>query len=218
MKKQKIIFVLGTIIIYSIFLLSGCTQQSVDKESIQTILKKANNIGDVYYEIIGKTSTQYGNLSYNSAYTIKIWQKIPYMKTETITNDTIQIMIIRPDRGNISEYIYDNQTNNYKKINPEDNLTRQKFLEEQANELLESQTLKVLGSDIIDGKEVTIVEYSYNMSGVTMTPKLWIWNEEGIPLRLEMKSSIMTVNISMILQYKNFIFAEIPDSTFNVTK
>ena len=218
MKKQKIIFVLVTILIYSIFLLSGCTQQSVVKESIQTILKKADNIGDVYYEILGKTSTQYGNLSYNSTYTIKIWQKIPYMKTETITDDTIQIMIIRPDGGNISEYIYDNQTNNYKRINPEDNLTRQKFLEEQANELLESQSLKVLGSDIIDGKEVTIVEYSYNMSGVTMTPKLWIWNEKGIPLRLEMKSSIMAVNISMILQYKNFLFAEIPDSTFNVTK
>ena len=64
----------------------------------------------------------------------------------------------------------------------------------------------------------SFVEYSYNMSGVTMTPKLWIWNEKGIPLRLEMKSSIMAVNISMILQYKNFLFAEIPDSTFNVTK
>ena len=214
MKKQKVIFVLVVILMYSILILSGCTQQSEVKESIQTILQKANNIGDVYYEIIGETLTQYGNLSYTSTYTLKIWQKMPYMKTETITDDTIQVMIIRPD----GEYIYDNQTQNYKKIDPEDNQTRQKFLEEQANELLESQTLKELGSDTIDGKEVTIVEYSYNISGVTMSPKLWIWNEKGIPLQLEMKSAIMTVNITMIMQYKNFIFAEIPYNTFNVTK
>ena len=53
-----------------------------------------------------------------------------------------------------------------------DNETRQKVLQEQANDLLESQTLKVLGSDTIDGNAVTIVEYSYNISGSDHVPKV----------------------------------------------
>jgi outer membrane lipoprotein-sorting protein len=213
MKKQKVIFVFGAILVNSLLLLSGCTQQSESKESIQKILQKANNIGDVYYEIIETTSIEYGNLPYNSTYTMKIWQKMPYMKTETTTERITQILVIRPD-GN---YMYNNQTQNYTKIIPADNQTRQKFLEEQANELLESQTLKDLGSDTIDGKAVTIVEYSYNISEVTMYPKFWIWNDKGIPLKMEMKSTIATVNMTMTMEYKNFSFEEIPDSTFNVS-
>jgi outer membrane lipoprotein-sorting protein len=193
--------------------LTGCTQQSESKESIQTILQKAENIGDVYYEIIGTTSTEYGNLSYNTTYVMKLWQKMPYMKTETIKNDSVQILIFRPD-GN---YLYDNQTQTYLKINPEDNVTRQIFLEEQANDLLESQSLKNLGSDTIDGKQVTIIEYSYNTSGVSVSPKLWIWNDKGIPLKLEMKSSVMSINVTLIMQYENFVFTDIPYSIFDVT-
>ena len=214
MIKQKIIFIIVNIIIISLFLLSGCTQQSEVKDSIQTILQKAKNIGDVYYEIIGTTSAKYGNLSYNSTYEMKIWQKMPYMKTETNNEGAKQIIIIRPD-GN---YMYNNQTQNYTKITSTDNETRQKALQEQANDLLESQTLKVLGSDIIDGKTVTIVQYSYNVSGVTMSPKYWIWNEKGIPLKMETKSTFITVNITMTEEYKNFIFAEIPESLFNVSQ
>ncbi len=214
MKKQKEIFILASILLCLLVLMSGCTQQSENKESIQTILQKVNNIGDVYYELIGKTSTVSGNLTYNSSYTMKIWQKMPYMKIETVvSNDTVQVMIVRPD-GN---YIYDNQTQKYIKIPSTENITRQKFLEEQANEILESQSLKNLGSDTIDGKSVTIIEYSYNTTGVTISPKVWIWNEKGIPLRLEMTSTVMTVSFNLMLQYKNFVFEEIPYSTFNVT-
>jgi outer membrane lipoprotein-sorting protein len=213
MKKQKEIFIMTSIILSLLVLTCGCIQQSENKETIQTILQKANVIGDVYYELIGTTSTESGNFSYNTSYTMKIWQKMPYMKIETISNNTIQVMIVRPD-GN---YIYDNQSQKYIKIPSTENITRQKFLEEQANEILESQTLKNLGSGTLDGKSVTIVEYSYNTTGITLSPKLWIWNEKGIPLRLEMTSTVMTVNLTLIMQYKNFIFKEIPDSTFNVT-
>jgi len=214
MIKQKEIFFLASILLCLLVMISGCTQQSENKESIQTILQKVNNIGDVYYELIGETSTKSGNLTYNSSYTMKIWQKMPYMKIETIvSNDTVQVMIVRPD-GN---YIYDNQTQKYIKIPPTENITREKFLEEQSNEILESQTLTNLGSDTIDGKSVTIIEYSYNTTGITVSPKLWIWNEKGIPLRIEMKSTVMTVSFNLIKQYKNFVFEEIPYSTFNVT-
>lgn len=214
MKKQKEIFIFASTLLCLLVLISGCTQQSENKESIQTILQKANNIGDVYYELTGETSTESGNLTYNTSYTMKIWQKMPYMKIETVvSNDTVQVMIIRPD-GN---YLYDNQTQKYIKIPSTENITRQKFLEEQANEILESQTIKNLGSDTIDGKSVTIIEYSYNTTGITVSPKVWLWNEKGIPLRIEMKSTVITVSFNLIKQYKNFVFEEIPYSTFNVT-
>jgi outer membrane lipoprotein-sorting protein len=213
MKKQKEIFIIASILLFLMVLMSGCTQQLENKESIQTILQKANNIGDVYYEIIGTTSTESGNFSYNTSYTMKVWQKMPYMKIETISNETVQVMIFWPN-GN---YIYDNQTQKYIKIPSTENITRQKFFEEQANEILESQTLKTLGSDTIDGKSVTIIEYSYNSTGIDLSPKLWIWNEKGIPLRLEMTSTVMTVNLTLIMEYKNFVFEEIPLGTFDVS-
>ena len=50
-----------------------------------------------------------------------------------------------------------------------------------------------------------------------MSPKYWIWNEKGIPLKMETKSTFITVNITMTEEYKNFVFAEIPDSIFNVS-
>jgi outer membrane lipoprotein-sorting protein len=213
MEKQKVFFGLGTMLVCSLLLLSGCTQQSESKESIQTILQKANNVGDVYYEIIGTTSTEMGNYSYNYTYTMKVWQKMPYMKTETTTGGITQIIVIRPD----GSYMYNNQTQNYTKFLPTYNQTQQKFLEEQANEMLESQTLKELGTATIDGKAATIVEYSYTASGMTISPKLWIWNEKGIPLKMEMKYTIAGFNMTITMEYKNFAFGEIPDSTFNVS-
>lgn len=200
-------------LVCSLLLISGCTQQSESKESIQTILQKANNVGDVYYEIIGTTSTGMGNYSYNSTYAMKVWQKMPYMKTETTTGKITQIIVIRPD----GSYMYNNQTQNYTKFLPTYNQTQQKFLEEQANEMLESQTLKELGTATIDGKAATIVEYSYTASGMTISPKLWIWNEKGIPLKMEMKYMLMEFNMTITMEYKNFAFGEIPDSIFNVS-
>jgi len=215
MKKQKVIFVSGAMLLLCLFLLiSGCTQQSESQESIQKILQKANNIGDVFYEVIGTTSTEFEGYSYNYTYTMKIWQKTPFMKTETTTEGELtQIIVFRPD----GSYIYNNQTQNYTKFLPPDNQTQQKFLEEQSKEIMESQTLKVFGTDTLDGKLVTIVEYLYNESGIAISSKCWIWNEKGIPLKMEMKSTMMGFNTKTTMDYKNFVFAEIPDSTFNVS-
>ena len=214
MKKQKVIFLFGAMLLCLFLLISGCTQQSESEETIQIILQKANNIGDVFYEVLGTTSTEFGGYSYNSTYTMKVWQKTPFMKTETTTGGELtQIIVFRPD----GSYIYNNQTQNYTKFIPPDNQTQQKFLEEQSKEMMESQTLKVLGTDTIDGKSVTIVEYFNNASGIAISSKCWIWNEKGIPLKMEMISTMIGFNTTTTMDYKNFVFGEIPDSTFNVS-
>jgi outer membrane lipoprotein-sorting protein len=213
MKKQKEIFVLGAMLVFSFLLMSGCTQQSVTEESIQTILQKANIVGDVYYEVIGITSIEGGGYSYNSTYIMKVWQKMPYMKTETTDDETTQIIIFRPD----GSYTYNNQTQNYMKLLPSNNQTQPKFLEGLANDLMQSQTLKVLGNDTIDGKAATIVQYSYAALEMVISPKLWIWNEKGIPLKIEINSMMMEVIMTTTTEYKNFIFGEIPDNTFDVS-
>lgn len=214
MEKQKELFAILCALVCSVLVISGCTQQGPStKESIQDILAKAAGVGPVYYEIIGTTSTTAGGYSFNSSYTSKVWQKMPYMKMETTGGGITQIMVFRSD----GSYIYNNQTQNYTKFLPPNNQTQQKFFEQQANEMMESQTLQVLGTDTIDGKAVTIVEYSYTASGITMSPKLWIWNEKGIPLKMEMKSTTMGINMTMTMEYKNFAFGDIPDNTFDVS-
>lgn len=215
--KQKVKYLLSAIIICSIIFLSGCIQNTEtdteSQQSIQTILQKASNLDSVYYEIIGKTSTEgEGSYSYNSTYTVKVWQKSPYIKTETSMENITQTRVFRPDGG----YIYNNDTKNYTKYFSPDNETQQKLIEDVVNEILDSQKLEVLGADTIDGKEATIIEYSFTAMGMTMTPKCWIWTERGIPLRLEMDSTMFGFNMTTTMVYKNFVFEEIPDSLFDV--
>jgi outer membrane lipoprotein-sorting protein len=210
---KKIILIVEIILIIIVLNLGGCTQQTGSQESIETILEKASNVGPVYYEAIVTTSTEGGGFSSNYTSTMKVWQKMPYMKMEITSAGITQIMVFRPE----GSYIYNDLTQNYTKYLPPNNETQQKFFEQQADEMLESQTLEVLGTDIIDGKAVTIVEYSYNVSGGTMSPKLWIWNEKGIPLRMETKSTIMGFTMIMTSENTNFIFGEIQDNVFDVS-
>lgn len=207
MKKELII---GIFVLFIVGI-SGCTEQS---ESIKAILQKANNIGDVYYEIDALSSTEVGSYFTNHTSTMKVWQKTPYMKTETTSGSLTSIMVYRPDGA----YSYNNKTQNYTKFLSLDNETQLKFFYEMANEMMESQTLKVLGTDTIDEKSVTIIKYTYNVSGIMpLSSKCWIWDEKGIPLRVETNSTVENFKTSMIMEYNNFVFEEIPESIFDVS-
>jgi outer membrane lipoprotein-sorting protein len=68
----------------------------------------------------------------------------------------------------------------------------------------------VKGTATIDGKLCTIIEYTYGDSGNTVNAKAWIWNENGLPIKMEITDKSGTTTI----EYNNISLADIADSVF----
>ena len=219
MEKQKIVLGLFAILVCSSLMISGCTQQNTPSdqkppstETLQQILKKAEAIKSVYYEIYGSMTTN-GTLMQNT--TMKIWQKAPYLKEEvsyTMGNITTNLTIIkRPD----GTYRYDIIQNKY--IPVAMIAIPQRSTGDVANDLLNNQTITTLGNETIDGKTTLVIQYTPNQTGNSTTMKMWIWKEKGIPLKARitmMKQEIITMSE---YQYRNYSFSDIPDSTFTIS-
>jgi outer membrane lipoprotein-sorting protein len=66
----------------------------------------------------------------------------------------------------------------------------------------------IVGTDTIDGKKCTVVQYTVE----GQTTKMWLWQEHGFPLRVE----ATTPQGKTTMEYKNLEFTNIPDSTFTL--
>ena len=123
-------------------------------------------------------------------------------------------MIIHPD----AVYLYDASQDKYVKMTREAMSLQftQKSFEELSKELRKNATLKELGSEVIQGKITTIIEYSITIEGTPILQKLWIWEEKGIPLKVETTSKIGGITLITKEEYKNFLFGDIPISVFKV--
>jgi len=186
----------------------------IEKESVEDILAKAENIGPVQYEIVSTISMTGVPQEVTTIVTMKVWQKMPYMRMDSTTAGTTTIMIVRPD----AVYFYDASKDKYLKMTPEEMATKftQKSFTELSKEIKESGTLKELGTEIIDGKLTTIIEYSITVEETIITQKLWIWNEKGVPLKAESTTGMGEIVTTTKMEYKNFVFEDIPDSVFEV--
>jgi hypothetical protein len=66
----------------------------------------------------------------------------------------------------------------------------------------------VIGAETINGNLCEIIQYTSNGT----TTKLWIWEAKGLGIRAEMTSA----QGSYTIDYKNYDFSAIPDSTFTL--
>jgi outer membrane lipoprotein-sorting protein len=66
----------------------------------------------------------------------------------------------------------------------------------------------VVGTDTIDGKKCTVVQYT--IEGQTV--KMWLWQDYGFPLRVEATTSQGTT----LMEYQNIEFKDIPDNIFTL--
>ena len=65
----------------------------------------------------------------------------------------------------------------------------------------------IIGTETIDGKVCTVISYDEPGTG---SIKMWIWQEKGLPLKMEMTANGKTTTID----YTNIDFSDIPDSMF----
>jgi outer membrane lipoprotein-sorting protein len=215
MGKQKVLFGIIASLVSSLLMISGCTQQQgLDKtstESLQTILTKAAIIESVYYEL--DTSTTISGLV-EQITTMKIWQKTPYLKEEknsTTSNITTTLTVIKRPEG---IYRYDATLNTYE-LDPLI-VIPQLSTADVAQDLLNNQTITLLGIETIAGKTATVIQYTPSQAGNSTTIKIWIWNEKGVLLKALYTTVSEEANITMDYNYSNYSFSDIPDSTFSV--
>jgi len=215
MEKQKLLFGIIAPLVCSLLMISGCTQQKgsdqTSSESLQTILEKAAIIESVYYEL--NTSTTISD-SVEQITTMKIWQKTPYLKEEvnsTTGGITTTLTVIKSPEG---IYRYDTTLNTYE-LDPLI-VIPQLSTTDVVQDLLNNQTITILGTEIINGNTTTVIQYTPSQAGNSTTIKIWIWNEKGVPLKALYITKNEETDVTMDYTYSNYSFADIPNSTFSV--
>ena len=232
MKKE--LFIIGLTCLLFMVMLSGCVEKDSssdvvsnqetksqvnppETESIQTILTKAETIDSMYYEIAADIyMPQFGT----QTATIKIWQETPYIKEEISSvsgsfSTTISV-IQRPD----GTYVYSDELGGYS-LTTEDvssiSTSLEYFNSDMISAYIQDQTDTDFDTEIIDGKETTIIEFSPDQDGEFMTVKVWIWNEKGVPLKAYLDMTMEEISMTMDFTFSNYSFKDIPDSVFSIT-
>jgi len=202
------------IMIASVFpLMSGCTEQdkTITPETLQTILEKAAIIESVTYDIHTEILV---NGEVHQTTVTRIWQQLPYLKEEenrTAANiTTTQRIIQRPD----GLYLYDDVVQSYQ-LNPQALLPAPSTVDLTAD-LLNNQTLTIIGTENFSGKPTTVIQYSPRDMGNTTTRKLWIWNEKGVMLQAVSITQANEITETTTATYSNYSFEHIPESLFSV--
>jgi len=225
---KKYVWIIGLSFVLIIVGLSGCTQQdssnesdvqagTPDAESLLTILSKADDIESLYYEI---TATIMMPQIGTQTATIKIWQKLPYVKEQVITTigGTINTMtVIHRPEGN---YSYDAASGTYSLTNDTGSFVAslQYFDADMIKNYLANQNITDLKTEIIDGKKATVFEYSIALQPSSpMTIKIWIWNDKGLPLKAYINMTLEQTQMTMDMVFSHYSFDEIPNYTFDVS-
>jgi len=196
--------------------------QQAKEETIEDILAKAENIGPVQYESKTTDSSSYGDTEITTA---KVWQKLPYIKLEIsdptgrFVSDFHPIFILSPEGTYFSGLYGDKHL-----FIPAGTSTEDVTLEDFFNVFgkgitvidLKKQTLNIVGKEIIDGKQTTVVEYSTNKNGMVKMTKVWVANNWGLPLKSEVVLKIDDSVLTTATENENFVFGDIPDSVFEV--
>jgi hypothetical protein len=132
------------------------------------------------------------------AVTVKYWIKNQKIRIESESYHMILLM----DFADQTMYMY---------LPAQNMATKMVFDANQAPEapstMLEYSP-KIVGTETIDGETCTVIEYTYEQA----ITKTWIWNDKGFPLKMESSASGVTTTI----EWKNFDFSDIPDSTFEL--
>lgn len=210
MRKQTNIAAMVSILTFLLCIISGCTEQNnpPTSESLQELLEKTLLIDSVAYTVelatpILETTT-----------TIQVWQKTQYLKEQETTIagniSTTQTIIKRPE----GLYRYNEEQQSYDQ-DPQAILP-QPTLQDMATDLLTNQTLTHLGTETIDGKTTTVIQYNPKETGNSTTMTLWICNENAVPLKAERITTYEETSITTQYTYTNYSFEEIPESVFYV--
>jgi outer membrane lipoprotein-sorting protein len=131
-----------------------------------------------------------------------IWVKKAKMRTEMTVQGQTTVLIMDTDAKTMYTYMPMQNTAIKMTWNP----TTKSATDEATS--VSSYNPTIVGTETIDGKVCTVVQYTVN----GQTTKMWLWQEKGLPIRVEANTAQGTV----VMVYKNISFVDIPDSQFTL--
>ena len=81
-------------------------------------------------------------------------------------------------------------------------------------EVMEEYNPTVVGTETIDGKKCTVIEFETVTEDATVTQKMWVWKDYGFPIKVEMTSSLTPE--TTVMEMKNIEFGPIDPSVFEL--
>ena len=196
------------------------------RAQVLALLKKLETVGSFRCtSVTTVTAVQGGESKPPATITSRIWQKGPYYRSEPVGSK--EGMIINRPEG---FFLYQEKAGTY--IQPPD-FSKEAMLqgfklpsntsteiERIWSDMLDSKDLKIVGTDMFNGKSVTIVAYTTSPFGVGQHDvKRWLWNDKGLVLRTEETTSMNGAVVGReVTELKDMVFEDIPDSLFEVPK
>ncbi len=163
--------------------------------SLSDLVGKAKGIGPVRYDMV---TTAPGEPSV----TTKVCRKGNNMRMEMTAEGQKMITIMNGDKGEM--YMY----------HPEENMARKMDFSQAPKSAVETASSieqynpTVIGTETIDGKLCTVVEYT-SPEG---SSKVWLWQKYGLTIRMEMTTPEGTLRTEI----KNVEFGDISDDKFEL--
>ncbi len=204
---RRRIVVASLLALLSLLLLSllGCGKSEQPKQqeetvSVDQLIAKGKTIEGYSYDYVL-------TMPDGEKITHKMWVKPGKMRSEMTNPADGQNMISIINISDNSAYLYQPQLNQATKIpldqSEEDTTSAGDYLGEA-----DPAGMMFLKREVFDGKDCLV--YETNIDG--STGKMWIWEDAGMPLRVETQSGEDRV----VVEFLNFSIDDIDDSIFEI--
>lgn len=161
---------------------------------VDDLLAKGKSLSGLTYDYVATFSGEQINS--------KVWVKEGNMRIEMIVPEAGKMISIINTQKN-AVYSYSPEQNMATKI-PLDQSEVDTISPQDYSENMNSESMKYIKNETLDGKKCLIYEVSDQDEKV----KVWLWEDYGIPLRVEASDE------GMLVEYKNIKVEDIDDSLF----
>ena len=192
----------------------GASQPSTAETSTDTpsggllsdLLNKAKGSPSATYDLVISGGATAGTE------TMKVWSTETKERTDFTIEGMKSITII--DKEAQVMYMYDPDQNTAIRMDfSSDDTSRQA---QSFTEAMEEYNPTVVGTETIDGKKCTVIEFETVTEDATVTQKMWVWKDYGFPIKVEMVSTLGGTSVTTVMEMKNIEFGPIDPSVFEL--
>ncbi len=181
---------------------STTEEAPTEETSLSNLLSKARDSSSVSYDMVMTGGPM------DTTVTMKVWSTEKMSKMESTVMGQTSIVII--DNEEMVMFTYSPLTNTAMKMDFSE--SQESSGTESFEDVSEDYDPTIVGTETIDGKKCTVVEYDADDA----TSKMWVWQEHGFPIKVETTSSVAGTSTTMVIEMKNIEFGPISDSVFDL--
>jgi hypothetical protein len=172
--------------------------------SLKALMDKSQGISSLKYDI------SVSNGLMNS----KAYQKKNKTRMETSMMGLNVVLITDKDKGVMYTCLADQNKATKTDLNQAVSTVNQADIQGFWN-----NNIKETGTETLEGKTCTVAEYHKDTTEGKVSGKIWLWQDYGLPLRMDSTMSGTgkeSLNMTVTIEFKNYEFTDIPDNKFDL--